>query len=227
MGTVLRTIFFGGVCKQFSAFLLLLNSPSTPPLRAVVSKTFRSPKMDRVGVTLLMLLSLALMRLSDSERRDSTGGTSDAASARPLVRDPQSRVRSQGHLGKRPEDGVSSTSSDLNVSQTSSEALLRHPARGTPENEHEPERASPLPRDSRRSSRHAPVIKPRSPHGTANSSRDGSAPPGTDNSSRDGSAPAPRESAPRAARQVAPHSSQYRSRVNHRQASRQSRRLAG
>ncbi|CAL8291112.1 unnamed protein product, partial [Gadus morhua 'NCC'] len=174
--------------------------------------------MDRVGVTLLMLLSLALMRLSDSERQESTGGTNDGASPGALVRDPQSRVRSQGHLAKRNEDSMSSTSSNLNVyvnvSETSSESLPRHPARRTPENEHEPERASLLPRGSSRSSRHAPMIKPLSPHGK-------------DHSSRDGSAPAPRDSAPRAARQVAPHSSQYRSRVNHRQASRHTRRLAG
>ena len=169
--------------------------------------------MDRVGVTLLMLLSLALMRLSDSERRDSTGGTDDAASPRALVRDPQPRVIicRFDNLAERPEDSLSSTSSNLNlnaISETSFEPLLSRPARGTPENEHEPERASLLPRDSRRSRRHAPLIKPLSPHETDNP--------------RDGAAPAPRDSAPRAARQVA-----HRSRVNHRQSSRHARRLAG
>ncbi|CAL8286351.1 unnamed protein product [Lota lota] len=164
--------------------------------------------MDRVGVTFLMLLSVALMRVSDSERPDSTGGTDDGASARALVRDRQSTVRSLVLLPKRPEDSVSSTASsrNVNVNETSSASFLSHSARGTPENE--PKRSS-LQRDSS-GSRHAPAIKWVSTHGTDNSS-----------------ATALRDSARRTARQVVQLPSRHRSRVPNRQNSRHSRRIAG
>ncbi|CAL8272416.1 unnamed protein product [Merluccius merluccius] len=119
--------------------------------------------MDRAGVALWMLLSIALMRVSDSERRDPTGGrttTTSTTTTAALVRDQQPRVRSQAHSPKRPENGASSAASDPGPSpgpgpsDSPSESLLDQvsaaaaaaAARRTPENQ--PRKRSPLGRAS-------------------------------------------------------------------------------
>lgn len=64
--------------------------------------------MDRAGFTVLMVLTVALVRLGDSQK-DTTGGRKEGAGAGRAVWDQQhARLRSQGHSPRGPEDGASS-----------------------------------------------------------------------------------------------------------------------
>ncbi|KAL7380810.1 hypothetical protein ABVT39_024441 [Epinephelus coioides] len=81
--------------------------------------------MDRAGFAVLMVLTVALVRIGDSHK-DTTGGSKEGAAA---VQQ-QSRVRSQGHQG--PEDGASSRpSDDTYPGNSQSRTLVRLP-RGAP-----------------------------------------------------------------------------------------------
>ncbi|KAM4625043.1 latent-transforming growth factor beta-binding protein 2-like [Polymixia lowei] len=157
--------------------------------------------MDRVAIAFLMILTIALLRMCDSQR-DSTGGKEeDGAGARAMRDQQRSRARrSQGHLPKGPEDGVSDGPS---IPDSSSESLFNRSAAGTPVT-HAAGSAS------RRNSRHATtVIKAVPPRGAGASGED---------TARDGAHR-------RAARQlVAHHATQRRARVNSKAST---RRLAG
>ncbi|XP_074547850.1 latent-transforming growth factor beta-binding protein 2-like [Halichoeres trimaculatus] len=70
-------------------------------------------KMDRAGFAVLMLLTVALVQIGDSER-DTTGGRKEGAGADRAVWDQQqSRERSQGQSPKGPKDSASSETSRL------------------------------------------------------------------------------------------------------------------
>ncbi|KAF3844776.1 hypothetical protein F7725_007939 [Dissostichus mawsoni] len=63
--------------------------------------------MDRAGFVVLMLLTVALVQISDSHK-DTTGGRKEGAGAAQAVSNKQqSRVRSQGHSPREPEDDAS------------------------------------------------------------------------------------------------------------------------
>ena len=64
--------------------------------------------MDRAGFAVLIVLTLAAMGVGNSHK-DTTGGRKEFAGADRAVWDQQlSRVRSQGHSPRGPEDGASS-----------------------------------------------------------------------------------------------------------------------
>ncbi|XP_067469468.1 latent-transforming growth factor beta-binding protein 2-like isoform X3 [Thunnus thynnus] len=89
------------------------------------------PKMDRAGFAVLMVLTLALVRLGDSHK-DTTGVRKEGAGAEQAVWDQQqSRVRSQGHSPRGPEDDASSRpSAETSTGAIQSRTLVRLP-RGT------------------------------------------------------------------------------------------------
>lgn len=87
--------------------------------------------MDRAGFAVLMVLAVALVRISDS-RKDTTGGRKEGAGAGRAVWDQQqSRERSRGHSPRRPEDGaLSSLPGETSPGSSHSGILVRLP-RGT------------------------------------------------------------------------------------------------
>ncbi|TKS86494.1 Latent-transforming growth factor beta-binding protein 2 [Collichthys lucidus] len=87
--------------------------------------------MDRAGFAVLMFLTVALVRIGDS-RRDTAGGRKEGAGAGRAVWDQQqSRVKSQGHSPRGPEDGASSRpAGETSPASSSSRILVRLP-RGT------------------------------------------------------------------------------------------------
>lgn len=87
--------------------------------------------MDRAGFAVLMVLTVALVRIGDSQK-DTTGGRKEGAGAGRAVWDQQqSRVRSQGHSPRGPEDGASSgPSGETAPGSSHSRTLVRLP-RGT------------------------------------------------------------------------------------------------
>ncbi|XP_051252128.1 latent-transforming growth factor beta-binding protein 2 isoform X3 [Dicentrarchus labrax] len=92
------------------------------------------PKMDRAGFALLMVLTVALVRIGDSQK-DTTGGRKEGAGAARADWDQQqqqqSRVRSQGHSPRGPEDGASSRrSGETSPASSHSKTPVRLP-RGT------------------------------------------------------------------------------------------------
>ncbi|XP_034078265.1 latent-transforming growth factor beta-binding protein 2 [Gymnodraco acuticeps] len=88
-------------------------------------------KMDRAGFVVLMLLIVALVQISDSHK-DTTGGRKEGAGAAQAVSNKQqSRVRSQGHSPREPEDDASpEPSSETSPGTSRSMTLVRLP-RGT------------------------------------------------------------------------------------------------
>lgn len=87
--------------------------------------------MDRARFAVLMVLTIALVRLCDSHK-DSTGGRNEGAGAGRSVWDQQqSRVRSQGHSPRKPGDDASSRLSDeTSPGSIQSRTVVRLP-RGT------------------------------------------------------------------------------------------------
>lgn len=86
--------------------------------------------MDRAGFAVLMVLTVALVRIGDSQK-DTTGGRKEGAEAGRAIGDQQSPVRSQGHSPRGPEDGASSRLSGETFPGTRhSRTLVRLP-RGT------------------------------------------------------------------------------------------------
>ncbi|XP_028421400.1 latent-transforming growth factor beta-binding protein 2 isoform X2 [Perca flavescens] len=89
-------------------------------------------KMDRAGFAVLMVLTVALGRIGDCHK-DTTGGRKEGAGAgRTVWNQQQSRVRSQGHSPRGPEDAASSKPSDETSPGTSQSRTLVRLARGTP-----------------------------------------------------------------------------------------------
>ncbi|KAK5916664.1 hypothetical protein CgunFtcFv8_011627 [Champsocephalus gunnari] len=88
-------------------------------------------KMDRAGFVVLMLLIVALVQISDSHK-DTTGGRKEGAGeAQAVSNKQQSRVRSQGHSPREPEDDASpEPSSETSPGTSRSMTLVRLP-RGT------------------------------------------------------------------------------------------------
>lgn len=97
---------------------------------AVVSKLCIL-KMDRAGFAVLMFLTVALVRIGDSQR-DTAGGRKEGAGAGRAVWDQQqSRVKSQGHSPRGPVDGASSRpAGETSPASSRSRILVRLP-RGT------------------------------------------------------------------------------------------------
>ncbi|XP_044021842.1 latent-transforming growth factor beta-binding protein 2-like isoform X2 [Siniperca chuatsi] len=89
------------------------------------------PKMDRAGFAVLMVLAVALVRIGDSQK-DTTGGRKEGAGAGRAVWDQEkSRVRSQSHSPRGPEDGASPRpSGETSPGTRHSRTLVRLP-RGT------------------------------------------------------------------------------------------------
>ncbi|XP_023273034.1 latent-transforming growth factor beta-binding protein 2 [Seriola lalandi dorsalis] len=88
-------------------------------------------KMDRAGFAVLMLFTVALMQVGNSHK-DTTGGRKECAGADRAVWDQQqSRVRSQGHLPRGPEDRASSKPSGETYPRTSQYRTLVRVPRGT------------------------------------------------------------------------------------------------
>lgn len=87
--------------------------------------------MDRAGLAVLVVLTVALVQFSNSQK-DSTGGRKEGAGAGPKVWDQQkSRERSQGHSPRRPEeDALSSPPGETSPEPGRSGILVRLP-RGT------------------------------------------------------------------------------------------------
>lgn len=87
--------------------------------------------MDRAGFAVLMVLTIALLRLSDSHK-DATGGRKEGAGAGRSVWDQQqSRVRSQGRSPRGPGDDASSRpSNESSPGSIQSRTVVRLP-RGT------------------------------------------------------------------------------------------------
>ncbi|XP_070697809.1 latent-transforming growth factor beta-binding protein 2-like [Pempheris klunzingeri] len=86
------------------------------------------PKMDRAGFAVLMFLTVALLRISDSQK-DTTGGRKEGAGAGRAVWDQQqSWVRRQGQSPRGPEDGASSrASAETSPGTWHSRSLVRLP----------------------------------------------------------------------------------------------------
>lgn len=158
--------------------------------------------MDRVWIAFLMVLTIALVRMCDSQK-DSTGAQKEGAGARAMWDQLQSRARSQGHSAAGPRDSVSSRSS----TESSSGSFHNHSARGTPV-------TIPSGSSSQRDSSHATVIDAVPAHSAG--------------ASREDLATVPRDRALRTARQLG---SSHRTRVSTRQSSKpsstNSRRLIG
>ncbi|KAK5857299.1 hypothetical protein PBY51_010554 [Eleginops maclovinus] len=87
--------------------------------------------MDRAGFVVLMLLTVTLVQIIDSHK-DTTGGRKEGTgAARAVLNQQQSRVRSQGHSPREPEEDASSEpSSESSPGTSQSKSLVRLP-RGT------------------------------------------------------------------------------------------------
>lgn len=89
------------------------------PFYAVLFKS----NMDRAGFAVLMVLTVALLRIGDSHQ-DTTGGRKEGTAAgRAVWNQRQSRVRSHGHSPWRPAHGASPGPSGTDTFRT----LLRVP----------------------------------------------------------------------------------------------------
>ncbi len=84
--------------------------------------------MDRAGFAVLMVLTVALVRIGDGQK-DTTGVKKVGAGAGRAVWDQQqSRVRSQGHSPRDPEDGASpGPSRETSPGSSRSRTLVRLP----------------------------------------------------------------------------------------------------
>ncbi|XP_042356273.1 latent-transforming growth factor beta-binding protein 2-like isoform X1 [Plectropomus leopardus] len=81
--------------------------------------------MDRAGFVVLMVLTVALVRIGDSHR-DTTGGRTEGAA----VVQQQSWLKSQGHSPRGPGDGASSGETSPGTSQSRTLIRLRASAQG-------------------------------------------------------------------------------------------------
>lgn len=87
--------------------------------------------MDRAGFGVLILLTVALVRISNSQK-DTTGGEKeDAGAGRAVWDQQQSRDRSQGHSPRRPEDAALSSLHAKTAPGSSHSGILVRLPRGT------------------------------------------------------------------------------------------------
>lgn len=87
--------------------------------------------MDRAGFAVLIVLTIALVRISDSQK-DATGGKKEDADAGRADWDQrQSRDRSQGHSPGRPEDAELSSPQTKTSPRPSRSGILVRLPRGT------------------------------------------------------------------------------------------------
>lgn len=87
--------------------------------------------MDRAGFAVLMVLTVALIPISDSQK-DTTGGRKEGAGVGRAVWVQEHYARSQKHSPRRPEDGaLSSLPGDTSPRSSHSGILVRLP-RATP-----------------------------------------------------------------------------------------------
>ncbi|XP_072221124.1 latent-transforming growth factor beta-binding protein 2-like isoform X2 [Leuresthes tenuis] len=120
-------------------------------------------KMERAGFALLVVLTLALMRVGDSHK-ETTGGKNEGAGAGHVLRDQQqSRGISPGHSSRGPQDGASSkTSSETSHGTSQPGTLVRVPRGASNQEDHRhiskagPPHAADAPRED-------PVSAQRSP----------------------------------------------------------------
>ena len=98
-------------CNPIAFFYLLIFQSLSITRSALLRGSFKKVcmlKMDRAGFAVLMVLTVALVRVGDS-REDTTGGRTEGAGAALALWDQQlSQVRSQGHSPRGPVDGASS-----------------------------------------------------------------------------------------------------------------------
>lgn len=97
---------------------------------AVVSKLCML-KMDRAGFAVLMFLTVALVRIGGSQRDTASGRKEGAGAGRAVWDQQQSRVKSQGHSPRGPEDGASSRPTGETSPASSRSGILIRLPRGT------------------------------------------------------------------------------------------------